>query len=302
MTCRDLRRLADAFVARDTTADVNHDILRHLDACPSCRADLDGRRRLRAAMRGAFTRAPELQPEADFSARLRTHLQREAAGRRVSGVSRRSWLGLAAGVVLTIGLAGGLFVDRSGVAAAALAQDAVADHRICALSHRGVRMALSLPEAAARFDRRFRLLVTAPPDELSTPDGVLRVIDRHACAYDTRLFGHVIMQYRAHVVSLLMTPDGAGAGRDPIAGGDPRAIGASEPGLSVVTVEAGGHAFLLVGDLARAELARLSAIVVEPLAQRLAGGVIPTALPDLMVGLEGAWPAAPDTRRQAVSR
>ena len=116
MTCLQFRRVADSFLSKHLTAELSHDVLRHLDVCPSCRADVDGRRRLRAALRIAVDRTPELQAQPDFSARLRTRLREEARGGRTRAISRRSWLALAAGLVLAIGLTGRL--DRETVGCA----------------------------------------------------------------------------------------------------------------------------------------------------------------------------------------
>jgi hypothetical protein len=189
---------------------------------------------------------------------------------------------LAAGLVLTIGLTGRLVTDRESASAEALARDAIGDHRNCALKYRLTRMPVPLPEAAVRFDEAYRLLMTAPPDEASAPGGPVRVLERHACAYDGRRFGHVIMQYRGHTVSLLMTGN-AYAGGDSI----PRAIGQPANGLSVVSVNASGRSILLVADLQAPELTELSRIVVTPLAQRLAGGVRPSGGAIVVAALQG---------------
>jgi hypothetical protein len=113
------------------------------------------------------------------------------------------------------------------------------------------------------------VLLTAPPDDLATPGGSARVLERHACAYRARRFGHVVLQYQGHVVSLLVAaherPEGA---RDLV----PRPLGAPVDGLSVVSVNASRHAVLLVSDMGSAELTRLSEAVSRPLAQRLAAG------------------------------
>ena len=50
--------------------ETNHEILRHLDSCPSCRTEIEARRRLRGALRTAFNRDPELQPAGEFADRL----------------------------------------------------------------------------------------------------------------------------------------------------------------------------------------------------------------------------------------
>jgi hypothetical protein len=46
------------------------------------------------------------------------------------------------------------------------------------------------------LDPNYRLLLSAPPDDISTPDGPVRVVERHSCAYGAHRFGHVILQYR----------------------------------------------------------------------------------------------------------
>src|SRR4029450_6326549 len=79
MNCRDVREVADSFLCEELLTETNHEILRHLDTCPSCRAELDARRRLRGALRAAFDRAPDLQPAAGFADRLREQLRPAAA-------------------------------------------------------------------------------------------------------------------------------------------------------------------------------------------------------------------------------
>ena len=159
-------------------------------------------------------------------------------------------------------------MKRSAVPAEALARDAIGDHQNCALKYRLVRTPVPLEEAAQRFDSAYRLLLSAPPDDVPTPDGPARVTERHSCAYGARRFGHVIMEYHGRVVSLLMTTNDGGTGnvgQDAI----PHLIGRPMNGLSVVSVNGTHHAILLVSDLDSAELAQLSRAVSVPLARRL---------------------------------
>jgi hypothetical protein len=274
MNCRDVREVADSFLGEELLTETNHEILRHLDTCPLCRTDIDARRRLRGALRDAFNRAPELQPSVDFQDRLRDQLRDVSAdGVRSWSLSRR-WLALAAGVVLAVGVAGLVFMKRSVVSTEALTRDAVGDHQNCALKYRLVRMPVPLEEAAQEFDSAYRLLLNAPPDEIFTPDGVARVTERHSCAYGGRRFGHVIMEFRGRVVSLLMTTNDGGTGD---AGPDaiPHLIGRPMDGLSVVSVNGTHHAILLVSDLGSTELAQLSGAVSVPLARRLEVNLMP---------------------------
>ena len=274
MNCRDVREISDSFLCEELLTETNHEILRHLDTCPSCRNEIDARRRLRGALRDAFNRAPELQPSAEFRNRLCDQLREVPLhSARPWSLSRR-WLALAAGVVLAVGAAGVVSMKQSAVPAEALAWDAVGDHQNCALKYRLVRTPVPLEEAAQRFDSAYRLLLSAPPDDIPTPDGPARVIERHSCAYGARRFGHVIMQYRGRVVSLLMTTnDGAtgGIGQDAI----PHMLGRPMNGLSVVSVNGAHHAILLVSDLESTELTQLSSAVSVPLARRLEVSLVP---------------------------
>src|SRR5262245_37612204 len=129
MNCRDVRDVADSFLSDELLTETNHEILRHLDGCPSCRAEIDGRRRLRGALHTAFARAPELQPDAEFTDRLRAQLREAAAHQRRSSMVSGRWLALAAGLVLAAALGTAVFLSPSIPAVDTLARDAIGDHR-----------------------------------------------------------------------------------------------------------------------------------------------------------------------------
>jgi hypothetical protein len=270
MNCRDVLEVADSFLCDELLTETNHEILQHLDTCASCRTDIDARRTLRRTLRDAFDRAAELQPRPEFLDRLRVDLRDAPAQDHRSWMFSRRWFAIAAGLVLAAGLGGAVLMKRSAPPpSAALAQDAIGDHRNCALKFRLVRTPIPLEEAAQRFDSAFRLLQTAPPDDMATPGGATRVVERHSCAYGDRRFGHVVLQYQGHVVSLLVTANVGPTTAAETAIAAPQVIGRTD-GLSVVSVNGTRHAVLLVSDLTSAELTQLSEAVSLPLAQRLA--------------------------------
>jgi hypothetical protein len=268
MNCRDVRELADSFLSGELPAETNQRILSHLDACPACRSDIETRRQLRGTLRTAFNRAPDLQPSNEFRDRLRERLH-DAAVHRRHAVFSRQWLALAAGVVLAAGLSAGVLIERRSESDDARAHDAIGDHRNCALKYRLVRHPVPLEDAAERFDNAYRVLIGSPPEEIATPDGPARVLERHSCEYDDRRFGHVILRYHDRVVSLLVT-----AATSPATSSNtvPRVIGRPFEGLSVVSVNGTRHAVMLVSDLDTRELTQLAGIVAVPLVQQLADG------------------------------
>ena len=278
MNCRDVQEGADSFLSEAPLTETNHEILRHLDTCPSCRTEIDDRRRIRRALHTAFDRAPGLRPTADFRARLGTQLRKAAEHEPSPRADPRRWFALVAGVLLAAGLTAFVVVNRSLAPVDALARDARGDHWYCALKNRTIRTPVPLEEAAARFDSAYLRLLSAPPDDISTPTGPARVVDRHSCAYGTRRFGHVVLNYRGRVVSLLVT-----ANEDEATGGSlsdestPHVHGHPVNGLSVVSVRGTRHAIVLVSDLDEHELTQLSTLVSVPLTQQLEGATI---LPD----------------------
>ena len=277
MKCRDIRDMADSFLNDELLTETNHEILQHLDTCASCRAEIDARRQLRGSLQAAFNRAPDLQPLPDFAQRLRDQMHAAAAGAKRDAPFSRRWLMLAASAVLTAGLTGAVWLTQV-TPVDALARDAIGDHWSCALKNRKVRTPVPLEEAAERFDSVYRVLLKAPPDEMSTPNGVARVTDRHSGAFGTRRFGHVVLQYRQHVVSLLVTADDERAAAMTLPLDlDPHLHGRPINGMSVASIHGARHAILLVSDLDGRELRQLATAVSVPLVDHLLAGLVPAA-------------------------
>ena len=149
MECRDVREMADSFLGEELLTETNHEILRHLETCPVCRADLAARRALRAAVQRAFHHTRDLDPSPEFMAHLRTTL-RDASHTVTAprGIRFQGWWALAATVLLAIAL-GVAYRGRDWITATgALARAAVGDHRNCALQFRLAEKPISLEEAA----------------------------------------------------------------------------------------------------------------------------------------------------------
>jgi len=272
MECRDVREMADSFLGEELLTETNHEILRHLDTCPVCRADLEGRRALREGVRRAFHRAPELGPSPEFVARLQTTLQgasRQGSARRA--VIFQGWWALAATVVLAVAL-GAAYRGRDWITATgALARAAVGDHRYCALQFRLAERPISLEDAAQRYGAAYRVLERLPPDDVMTASGPAHVLERHACVYEGRRFAHIVFRYRGERVSLLVTPaDGRLTAALP---GDARPHLTSPgriDGMTVVSFRASRQMVFLTGDVVQDDLVKLAEAVGEPLYRGLA--------------------------------
>jgi len=265
MQCRDVRQLADSFLGEQLLVETNHEIIRHLETCPDCRADIAARRAVRDTLRAALARAEDLRPRPEFAAELVAKLRptdHRLLDPPQATLSRRSllrsWWALAAGLALAAG--GGVFVrgSRSRSRLAALAREAAGDHQSCAVRFTLAERPIRLEEAGRRYGAPYAALATF---EFPPLDGPLEPLDRHACVYQGRRFGHVVFRYQGALTSLLVT-DGA-----------PPTTPALEPNDGAPTVAAlpaGQFLAFVVADLDRLQVLHLAQTLAEPLSRHLA--------------------------------
>ena len=287
MKCHDFREIADSYLSDQLLVETNHDVIRHLESCADCRRELAVRRELRSRLREGFERAPDLQINEEFANGLKIQLREIALHRSRSWVVRRAgYIAVAASLVIVVALGfravqhrwrsqnpravsnnvtPGDNSDRkdgaSSVLSAALAENAVGDHRDCALHHRLAEKPIDLDEAGRRFDRTYTNLVNAVLAEGKLPAGV-ELAGAHSCVFKGRRFGHVILKYRGQLVSVLVTniepqdQTGSTEVKEAIADGQ---LG----GFQLAHFETTRHAVYVVSDLS--EIENLSiARAIEP--------------------------------------
>jgi anti-sigma factor RsiW len=273
MECRDVREMADSFLGEELLTETNHAILRHVESCPACRADLEARRALRAAVRQAFHHARDLDPSPEFMAQLRTTLRDASltvpARRRLRF---QGWWALAASLLLAIAV-GLTYLGREWIGTSgALARAAVGDHRNCALQFRLAEQPIAFEEAARRYGAVYRVLENVPPADVRTSSGLAHVLERHSCVYGGRRFAHIVFEYRGERVSLLVTA--AEGSRQLSLPGEalPHVTSAGRiDDMSVVSFRASSHMVFFAGDVAQTDLMKLADAVAVPLYRELAG-------------------------------
>src|SRR5215468_9935315 len=104
--CEKTLRYLDAYISNELTVETNDDVVRHLEACPRCSAELDARTRLRSRLKVAVKTQgvpPELQ------VRIREQIRSSGSGNWVNlgwlTGGRLRWAGaVAAGLVVAAGL------------------------------------------------------------------------------------------------------------------------------------------------------------------------------------------------------
>lgn len=267
MECREARQLAEAFVSERLAAETRPALIAHLDGCPACRAEFEGLRRLRAAIRTAVAGAPELAPTTEFATALAARLQAAAVPGRAVGPPRRQWLAIAAGVLLVIG-AGAGWREWSGDSLSALLHTAVGVHRFCALSFKLAERPIPLAEAARRYGGVYAELETVEPSTAMLSGGPLRIVDRHSCVLDGRRFAHIVLRYKNETVSLLLSDDprpGAALWNRLGVDHDVPALQPTTDGLRVASFHGAGRVVFVISSLPDAD--------VQDVAQAVAGSV-----------------------------
>jgi hypothetical protein len=273
MQCREARDLLDSFLGQELLVETNHELMRHLEGCPECRAELDARRKLRTALQRAFLNTETLRPGPAFATDVLTRVRTTAGTRRARWPTLRTWGALAASVLLVA--AAGLFFFGNRVGG--VVRDAVGDHRYCAVQFRLKERPISLADAAARYDPLYAKLQDTPPTDVLTAAGPLRVVDRHSCVFDGRRFGHVVLQFEGQLVSLLVTAEeGASARQSPEANASRAATAGSLSWLPVVdgqrvaSFRVPGHVVFVVSAVQDRQFREIAQALADPLSRQLA--------------------------------
>ncbi len=286
MSCREFRELIDSYLSEELLVETNHEMIRHLEGCVSCRAELDDRRRLRARLKSAFSGSPDLQVRPAFvatlAAQLRGSVSQPAAGwRRWS-----SWWALAAAVALAAAIAGGGSLRRAAVepltratadrltqAVWQLARAAAGDHRDCALHFRLAERPIPLEEAA-RFDPAYHALREAVrATHADRGDVPIDIVEDHACVFEGRRFAHIVLRYRGQLVSVLVTGRGDRSVTAPARGASAPAITSLHgvEGFEAATFNAPRHVVFVVSALDARDTGAVARTIADSMYLHLAG-------------------------------
>jgi len=267
MQCRDVREMAESFVSEELLVETNHEVVRHLEECPECRNEIATVRELRARTRKAFMDAGELRMAGGFSSDVSEHLRTAALRQPWLQHLGARWMA-AAGTVS----AAAVLLLLANATLTALTRGAVGDHRNCAVRFQLPEKPIALADAA-RFDGAYRLLQLSPPDEVDTPAGPVRVVERHSCVFDGRRFAHIVLQFQGRLVSLLVTADDGWASTIVSRTGLPSHLPWLQraDGYGIASFGAPGHVIFVVSDLEGRQLSEVAAPLADLVSRGLAG-------------------------------
>ncbi len=219
--CEKTRRYMDAYISNELLVETNHEMLRHLESCAVCSAELETRGRLRSCVKRAV-QSQSAPP--DLAVRVRERIR----GRQSSVWHAASWtrwaLASAAGVAICIAAllsytrrpqlpeladrAGQeRYIQRVSATVVAVFKSGLGDHIHCAVFRKYPQNPPTLQEMEAKLGPDYRgLLALAVP---AVPAGY-RVVMAHQCSYGGRRFVHLAMRKGTDLISVVVTLKNAG--------------------------------------------------------------------------------------------
>ena len=279
MRCEDFREIADSFLSGELLVETNHEVVRHLENCEVCGADLEARRMFREKLRSAVINAPEAQIDAAFAARLKSDLKKAGfKENKAENFWSRSFslkFLAAASAVLFITIAAAFSflptqdqkpeisftaANRNDAEAnddpaslwQKIAYQAIGDHQHCGLEKMDDWQKAANSETAKKADFRENILEKVSFDS-SEP---MRLLHVHDCIYDRRIFTHAVIQIGNRTVSVLLTEtELASAANINKSGGEPdSAITCQkQTGFQVASFVGSHKAVFVISDLSEAE-------------------------------------------------
>ncbi len=205
--CRRIRAFLDSYLNDELLVETNHEVLKHLEICKECVAELDGRARFRERLQSAVRK--DVAP-----AGLQLKIQRQL--RESKQPSRWGWtnwtLVTAATVVLAVSVWGVFYAVKSGKLSPATPQAqldskvqvlnvGLGNHVHCAIGRDFAHKRFSDEEMSAKLGDFFGLVALV---KAKIPAG-FEVVVGHRCKVKQREFVHLVLKKQEQIVSLTLT-------------------------------------------------------------------------------------------------
>src|SRR6266568_1167132 len=217
--CGKTRKYLDSYISNELLVETNHEVLRHLENCPACTAELDARTQLRTRLKAAVN-AQSVPPE--LQARIREKIRTDhssswfAAGWFASAgprwaVAMAASLVICAGVLLNYSsekmpaLADrpgqNVYIQRVSATLAAVLKIGLGDHIHCSIFRKYPKDPPPVEKMEADLGASYKGLL--PVVRAAVPDGY-RVIMAHQCGYAGRHFIHLTFEKDGDLLSLVV--------------------------------------------------------------------------------------------------
>ncbi len=260
--CEKTLRYLDSYLSNELLVETNHEVLRHLEGCPACTAELEARSRLRTRLKAAIERQ-SVPPE--LAAKVRERIRsRQARAWLGTGLTRMA-VAVAAGLAMFAVLwtrtgyeklpvtadrrVQDTYIQRVSTALGAVLKVGLGDHIHCSVFRKPSKPA-TLEQMQTDLGPAYQGLL--PLVKAAIPER-FHIIMAHQCSYHGRKFVHFTMHDGHELVSLVIArkQDGeALAGLKPVL--RPSGIPIYQSGTErwqVAGFEAGGYLAFVVSEM-----------------------------------------------------
>lgn len=203
-SCAKIRGYLDSYISNELLVETNHEVLRHLEGCPECSAELAARTRLRTQLQSAVrgTQVP---------AGLEAKVQRGVRAQRSRTYAGLYTMAAAALVIISLGLVS-LFrlrstpedalLNKASGRLATVMSVGLRDHLHCAVYRKYPKQ----PEAAERVESQLgpEFAGLAPLVKAKLPAD-FQVLQGHRCTAGGRQYVHFIITSGNKLLSLVLT-------------------------------------------------------------------------------------------------
>jgi anti-sigma factor RsiW len=203
-SCEKVRGYLDSYLSNELLVETNHEVLRHLEGCPQCAAELNTRARVRAQLQAAVRGTPA-------PAGLEGRIQRAVRAQRSHKPVGLYVLAAAAVVILCLAV-GNLvrvkmhpeeaILQKASGRLAAVLNVGLRDHLHCAVFRKYSRQPETVERMASQLGPEFAGL--APLVKAKLPAD-FRIIQGHRCRAGGRQYVHFIAAGGGKLLSLILT-------------------------------------------------------------------------------------------------
>lgn len=203
--CKKIRAYMDSYLSNELLIETNHEVLKHLESCDSCSAELESRERAKRLLQRAG-RQGEAPPGLEEKIRRRI--------RETESKKRGQWmLAAAAALALFVGTWGVLQwrganipSDESDMARsernARILEIGLGDHIHCALDAGFSKKRFSPDQMTQALGQEYAGIVSLVNDRAP---GDYEITAGHRCKYKGRRFVHLMLAKEEAVLSLVIT-------------------------------------------------------------------------------------------------
>lgn len=212
--CDKARKYLDSYISNELLVETNHEVLKHLEGCPACSAELEVRTKMRARLKAAVN-SQAVPP--DLQVRIRRQLEHQASG----GWFRAGWGRWAVAIAATLVVCTAVWVnypretmpdlsDRPGqnvyiqrvsASLAAVLKVGLGDHIHCSIFRKYPQNPPPIEKMESDLGPSYKGLL--PVVRAAIPEGY-RVVMAHQCGYAGRKFIHLTFEKGGDLLSLVV--------------------------------------------------------------------------------------------------